>query len=79
MQTRGGLRIAHKLGWSATDFILLRDGYENEMAASGSSVMLSEEDWMARHQAFERQKMNMTSNIAPFEQGGFDFAYGRKS
>jgi len=70
--------VAAKVGWSAADFIALRDSYESEVAASGGSVTVSEEEWMARHQAVERQKMNLTANVTPADQKHFDFTHGRE-
>lgn len=50
-------RLAQKAGWSATDLLELRDQYQHELAARGSSNVLTDADWLARKGILERRRL----------------------
>jgi transcriptional regulator with XRE-family HTH domain len=49
--------VARNLNWTTSDFLDLRDDYSKELAASGSSSTISQEEWSNRHAALEKRKI----------------------
>jgi len=53
---------ARRLGWSATDYLDLRDDHLAQLAASGQTATLSQEQWMHRHGILEKRRLQETSD-----------------
>ncbi|MGQ0547024.1 MAG: protein kinase domain-containing protein [Betaproteobacteria bacterium] len=51
---------AKKLGWSAATFLELREDYQHQLAASGDSINVSDEQWVARHNTLEKRRLRET-------------------
>jgi len=50
-------QVAKRLGWSASDYFDLRDDYTKQLAASGESAFISDEQWSARRSALEQRRL----------------------
>lgn len=49
-------RVAMTLHWSASDYIMLRDDYLRQLAASGEPPTITEDQWRSRHGALEQRR-----------------------
>jgi serine/threonine protein kinase/transcriptional regulator with XRE-family HTH domain len=50
-------RVASDMGWSATDYLQLRDDYERTLAAAGDTERIDANKWLQRHNALEKRKL----------------------
>lgn len=50
--------LARNHGWSAEDFIGVRDDYLKQLAASGENDIISNEKWIERRSALEQRKLS---------------------
>lgn len=49
--------MAVKADWHIADYLELKREYEKEIAGRGAPIILSDDDWMKRHAALERRKL----------------------
>jgi len=49
--------LARRLGWPTAEYLDLRNDYRKQLAAKGETEVLSEEQWLVRRTALERQRL----------------------
>jgi serine/threonine protein kinase/transcriptional regulator with XRE-family HTH domain len=50
-------RTARDAGWSASDYLDLRDDFLRQVAASGEPMSLGDEEWLSRHTTLEKRRL----------------------
>ncbi len=50
--------VARSTGWPAADYFELRDDYEKQIAASGDTERVDADNWLQRHSALEKRRLN---------------------
>jgi transcriptional regulator with XRE-family HTH domain len=54
--------LARRLGWSAQDYLDLRDDFAKQLAASGEPPQITDDQWIARRAALEQRRLKGTAS-----------------
>jgi serine/threonine protein kinase/transcriptional regulator with XRE-family HTH domain len=60
-------RVATTQKWTAEDFLLLRQDYQKELAASGGSATVDEKSWLQRHRSIEERRLRDEAKSHPLQ------------
>jgi transcriptional regulator with XRE-family HTH domain len=61
-------KLAARAGWSARDYLELRDDYTKQLAAMGEPANIDEAQWRARHNALEERMLSESKQQSSVEQ-----------